>query len=133
VQTPFKKGGNQQSGGQQKKETQASKPNKLDGGLIVEDVREGSGPEVRNGKLAHVMYVGRLSNNKEFDRSVKPFSFKVGRGEVIKGWDQGIAGMKVGGKRKIIVPPNLGYGKRSIGPIPANSELHFEVELKAVS
>lgn len=54
------------------------------------------------------MYVGRLANNKEFDRSVKPFSFHLGRGEVIKGWDQGVAGMKVGGKRKIIVPSTLG-------------------------
>jgi len=125
VQTPG-------AGGGQNKDTPA-KAKKLAGGLIIEDVREGNGPEVRSGKLAHVMYVGRLANNKEFDRSVKPFSFHLGRGEVIKGWDQGVAGMKVGGKRKIIVPSTLGYGKRATGPIPANSELHFEVELKSVT
>jgi len=102
--------------------------------LSVSDVHLGHGPEARKGKFVHVRYVGKLANNKEFDRSAnKPFSFKLGSGQVIKGWDLGIEGMKVGGKRKIVVPPNLGYGSRGMGPIPANSELHFDVELVSVS
>lgn len=81
----------------------------LQDGLQVDDLHLGAGPEAKKGKFVHVRYVGRLSNNKEFDRSAgKPFSFKLGAGEVIKGWDLGLEGMKVGGKRKISVPPQLG-------------------------
>jgi len=82
----------------------------------------------------HVTYVGRLPNGKEFDRSEnKPFTFRLGRGEVIKGWDVALEGMRVGGKRRIIVPPHMGYGKQANGPIPANATLHFDVELKGVA
>lgn len=141
----------------------------------MNDVHVGSGPEAKKGKFVstlwcspfnctflmkgftfvqvHVRYIGRLPNNKEFDRSTgKPFSFRLGAGQVIKGWEQGLEGMKVGGKRKIIVPPSLGYvnttlilcalidscyacryGNRSTGPIPANSTLHFDLELVSIS
>ena len=81
--------------------------------------------------MVTVSYVGKIGN-KVFDQN-KSFSFKLGKGEVIKGWDMGVKNMKVGGKRVLEVPPELGYGSKGIGPIPGNSQLHFEVELKHVS
>lgn len=123
---------NKQKGGSFTPDPKGAK--KLPGGLQVNDVHVGSGPEAKKGKFVHVRYIGRLPNNKEFDRSTgKPFSFRLGAGEVIKGWEQGLEGMKVGGKRKIVVPPSLGYGNRSMGPIPANSTLHFDLELVSIS
>lgn len=110
----------------------------LKGGLIVEDLKVGKGPEAKAGKMVSVYYVGRLKqNNKQFDackEGEKPFKFAVGRGEVIKGWDIGVDGMKVGGKRRLICPPQLGYGSKGAAPaIPPNATLVFEVELKSVS
>lgn len=109
----------------------------LKGGLVVEDLKVGNGPEAKAGSMAAVYYVGRLkSNNKQFDacREGKPFKFRVGTGEVIKGWDIGVAGMKVGGKRILTCPPQLGYGGKGAAPtIPPNATLVFEVELKSVS
>ena len=104
--------------------------------LQIEDLREGNGPEARPGQTVSVHYVGTLTDGKKFDSSRdrgKPFIFPLGGGKVIKGWDQGVAGMKVGGLRKLTVPPHLGYGDRGFpGAIPPNSTLVFEVELISV-
>jgi len=104
------------------------------GGVIVEDIRVGTGPDVKKGKMVGMYYAGRLqSNNKQFDacQSGKPFKFRLGAGEVIKGWDTGIMGMKTGGKRKLTIPANLAYGSRGAPPdIPANATLVFDIECK---
>ncbi|XP_067667280.1 46 kDa FK506-binding nuclear protein-like [Haliotis asinina] len=107
----------------------------VSGGVIVEDIKVGHGPEAKSGKQAQMYYVGTLQDGKQFDscKGGKPFKFKLGKGEVIRGWDVGVSGMKVGGKRKLVIPPSMGYGKQRQGPIPPNSTLVFEVELKAVS
>ena len=100
--------------------------------LQVIDEKAGTGREAKSGDMVSVNYVGRLSDGTEFDSSYRrnqPFSFTLGAGQVIAGWDQGLSGMKVGGKRKLIIPPDLAYGSRAIGSIPANSTLIFEVEL----
>ncbi len=100
------------------------------GGVVV---AVGKGPAAKAGDKVKVHYTGTLTNGTEFDSSRtrnQPFEFTLGRGMVIKGWDQGVAGMKVGGKRKLTVPPSLGYGARAMGAkIPANSTLLFDVEL----
>lgn len=104
-------------------------------GLITRDVVVGSGVEAVAGLTVTTHYVGTLDDGTVFDSSVgrgAPFSFVLGVGQVIRGWDLGIAGMKVGGKREITIPANLAYGNRAIGTIPANSTLHFEVELLGV-
>ncbi|MFH1051809.1 MAG: FKBP-type peptidyl-prolyl cis-trans isomerase [bacterium] len=101
-------------------------------GLKYVDLVEGTGATPLNGQTVIVHYVGTLENGDEFDSSRKrnqPFSFMLGAGKVIKGWDEGLLGMKIGGKRKLIIPPELGYGSRNVSSIPANSTLIFEVEL----
>ena len=110
----------------------------LEGGLKTQDLVVGSGAEAINGKKISVNYVGTLADGKKFDSSYDrgaPFQFVLGAGQVIQGWELGVAGMKVGGKRKLIIPPALGYGDRNIGNglIPPNSTLIFEVELLGVS
>jgi FK506-binding nuclear protein len=108
----------------------------LKGGVSVKETKIGSGPEAKKGKFVHVYYSGKLKTGKQFDKclSGKPFKFRLGGGDVIKGWDVGIEGMKVGGKRTITIPPAMGYGSQRMGnDIPANSTLVFDVELKAVS
>ena len=105
-------------------------------GLKVEDIKIGTGQEAATGMTVEVHYTGWLTNGDKFDSSLdrgRPFSFGLGLRQVIKGWDQGVAGMKVGGKRRLTIPPELGYGNRKAGPIPANSTLVFEVELLKVS
>lgn len=101
--------------------------------LIIEDIQIGEGKETVKGALLVVNYEGRLDNGVKFDSSFdkgRPFQFVFGTGRVIKGWDQGLAGMKVGGKRKLFVPSHLAYGERQIGNIiPPNSNLLFEIEL----
>lgn len=100
-----------------------------------EDIKVGNGAEAVTGKRVSVHYTGTLTDGKKFDSSLDrgtPFEFALGAGEVIQGWDQGVAGMKVGGKRKLTIPAELGYGSQAVGPIPANSTLIFEVELLAV-
>ena len=106
-------------------------------GLQYEDTTPGSGADAEPGQDVHVHYTGWLYNGAQqgakFDSSVdrgEPFSFSLGAGMVIKGWDEGVAGMKVGGKRTLIIPPQLGYGARGAGGvIPPNATLKFEVEL----
>ena len=104
--------------------------------LTIEEIVVGTGTEAVVGKRVGVHYTGWLTNGKKFDSSVdrgEPFSFKLGGGEVIKGWDQGVAGMKIGGKRKLTIPPELGYGARGAGGvIPPQATLVFEVELLSV-
>jgi len=122
---------------QAKKQEPAKETTKtLAGGITVTDLRMGHGPEAKPGKVLSVYYAGRLKQNgKQFDSltSGKPFTFRLGKGDVIKGWDIGMQGMKVGGKRTLTVPPAMGYGNRKTGPIPPNSTLIFDVELKAVN
>ena len=101
----------------------------------IEDVVKGKGPEALRGKTVEVHYTGWLTDGKQFDSSVggSPFSFRLGAGEVIEGWDRGVPGMKVGGKRKLTLPPELGYGATGAPPdIPPHATLVFEVELLAV-
>ncbi|WP_031088731.1 FKBP-type peptidyl-prolyl cis-trans isomerase [Streptomyces sp. NRRL WC-3549] len=105
--------------------------------LSVRDLVVGDGPEAQPGRVVQVHYVGvTFASGKEFDSSWerdRPFKFTVGGGRVIKGWDRGVRGMKVGGRREIIVPPRLGYGKQSPSPlIPAGSTLIFVVDLLTV-
>jgi len=103
-----------------------------DSGLKYEDLVEGTGESPRPGQMVVVHYTGTLENGKKFDSSLdrgRPFEFAIGQGRVIKGWDEGVMSMKVGGKRRLIIPPALGYGNRDLGVIPPNSTLIFEVEL----
>ncbi|KAI8588112.1 hypothetical protein BDZ88DRAFT_422549 [Geranomyces variabilis] len=107
----------------------------LANGLIIEDVTEGNGPKAKNGKKVGVRYIGRLTNGKVFDSNTKgaPFKFKLGAGDVIKGWDLGVAGMSVGGTRKLTIPAALAYGPKGAPPdIPGHATLEFEVKLMEV-
>jgi peptidylprolyl isomerase len=104
-------------------------------GLGITDLELGTGAEAIAGQSVSVNYRGSLTNGKEFDSSYGrgPFSFRLGGGQVIQGWDEGVAGMKVGGKRKLVIPPDLGYGSRGAGGvIPPDATLIFEVELLKV-
>ena len=104
--------------------------------LIIQDEVIGTGAEAVVGKHITVNYVGTLTDGTKFDSSLNPgrtpFDFNLGAGEVIQGWDKGFSGMKVGGKRKLTIPPSLGYGSADMGTIPPNSTLIFEVELLKV-
>jgi peptidylprolyl isomerase len=116
------------------------KMTKTESGLQYRDVKEGTGEKIKKGQRAVVHYTGWLwvedAKGKKFDSSVdrgQPFDFALGDGEVIPGWDEGVEGMKVGGKRELIIPPKLGYGDRGAGGlIPPGATLFFEVELKGV-
>ncbi len=102
-------------------------------GLIIEDVQIGEGQEARPGQIVTVHYTGWLTDGRKFDSSKDrhdPFQFHLGGQEVIAGWDEGVVGMKIGGTRKLTIPPHLGYGPRGAGGvIPPNATLVFEVEL----
>jgi FKBP-type peptidyl-prolyl cis-trans isomerase len=107
-----------------------------DAKLEITDLEVGTGDVAETGKSVTVHYRGTLADGTEFDSSRKhgaPFSFRLGAGRVIRGWDEGVKGMKVGGKRKLVVPPSMGYGERGAGGvIPPNATLTFEVELLEV-
>jgi FKBP-type peptidyl-prolyl cis-trans isomerase len=112
---------------------QAQPPADPNAKLVQTDLVVGKGAEAKAGDTVSVHYVGTLHDGTEFDSSRKrgqPFVFTLGKGQVIRGWDQGVAGMKVGGKRKLVIPPALAYGDHGMGKvIPPNSTLQFEVEL----
>lgn len=106
-------------------------------GLKYQDEKVGTGASPRQGQTVVVHYTGWLTNGKKFDSSVdrgSPFEFALGQGNVIKGWDEGVASMKIGGKRKLTIPANLAYGDKNVGNglIPPNSTLIFDVELLGV-
>lgn len=105
-------------------------------GLKYTDVKVGDGTAAVSGKTVTVHYTGTFPDGRKFDSSLdrnEPFSFELGAGRVIKGWDEGVAGMKIGGKRKLVIPPELGYGQRGAGSvIPPGAVLHFTVELLGV-
>ena len=109
---------------------------KTPSGLTIEDLVVGSGETAAAGQRVSVHYTGWTTDGRKFDSSKdrgQAFIFSLGRSEVIRGWDEGVAGMKVGGKRKLTIPPELGYGSRGAGSvIPPNATLLFEVELLAV-
>ena len=103
------------------------------GELIIEDLKVGEGSEVVKYNIVTVNYTGWLTDGTKFDSSLNPgrspFRFTVGGGQVIKGWDEGLIGMKAGGKRKLTIPPSMGYGNQDMGVIPSNSTLIFEIDL----
>jgi len=106
-------------------------------GLKIEDLSVGTGPEVKSGDTISINYLGTLLDGKKFDSSYdrgQPFETQIGVGQVIKGWDLGVVGMKVGGKRRLTIPPELGYGSRGAGNvIPPDATLVFEVELMGIN
>lgn len=98
----------------------------------IEDLKKGEGSEVIGGDYITIHYLGTLADGKKFDSSYdrgNPFKTRIGVGDVIEGWDMGVVGMKVGGKRRLTIPANLAYGDREVGDIPPNSTLIFELEL----
>jgi FKBP-type peptidyl-prolyl cis-trans isomerase len=108
---------------------------KTPSGLAYKDLKVGDGAEAKPGQMATVHYTGWLPNGTKFDSSRDrgdPFAFPIGAGQVIKGWDEGVAGMHVGGRRLLVIPADLGYGDKGSDPIPPNSTLVFDVELLGV-
>ncbi len=106
------------------------------GTLVIEDLVVGTGATAANGDTVTVHYLGSFTNGTKFDSSYDrgtPFSFRLGAGQVIAGFDQGVVGMRVGGKRRLTVPPSLGYGSAGFGTIPGNTTLVFEVELLSIA
>jgi FKBP-type peptidyl-prolyl cis-trans isomerase len=106
------------------------------GSLQVQDLSIGTGAVVATGDVATVHYTGTLTNGNVFDSSRtanRPYSFRVGAGQVIRGWDAGVPGMRVGGRRKLTIPPSMAYGSQGQGSIPPNSTLIFDIELLSVS
>jgi len=105
--------------------------------LIKKDIKKGKGTEAKSGSKVKVHYTGCLTNGTKFDSSrdhgTEGLEFVLGQGQVIKGWDNGVEGMKVGGKRKLIIPSDMGYGDSGMGPIPPKATLVFEVELLGVN
>jgi len=116
---------------------QKTTPNTFDiQGMKVEILKQGSGADAKVGDKLTVDYVGTLENGTKFDSSIDrgtPLKINLGVGQVIKGWDLGLLGMKVGEKRKLTIPPELAYGQQVVGPIPANSTLIFEVDLLGIN
>ncbi|OGN02551.1 MAG: peptidylprolyl isomerase [Candidatus Yanofskybacteria bacterium RIFCSPHIGHO2_01_FULL_43_42] len=115
----------------------AGEPTRQDNGLVIQDVVVGTGKIAENGDTLNAHYVGTLESGTVFDESYgrgQPIQFVLGSGQLIQGWELGLIGMKEGGKRKLIIPPELGYGARGAGDIiPPNSTLLFEIELVSVT
>ena len=110
----------------------AAPENTTASGLGYTDTAAGEGAGAQRGQTVRVHYTGWLPDGRKFDSSRdrgQPFSFRLGAGEVIRGWDEGVEGMKIGGRRRLHIPPDLGYGARGAGPIPGNATLIFAVEL----
>jgi FKBP-type peptidyl-prolyl cis-trans isomerase len=111
-------------------------PQPTGSGLQIVEIEAGTGPQAGSGQEVTVHYTGWLTNGTKFDSSRdrgEPFKFSLGRGQVIRGWDEGVAGMKVGGRRRLVIPPDLGYGSRGAGGvIAAGATLLFNVELLGV-
>lgn len=107
---------------------------KLPSGMYIRDITVGTGADVAAGQNVSMRYTGALSNGTQFDANTSgtPFSFRLGAGQVIAGWDQGVAGMKVGGVRQLVIPSSLGYGRSDYGPIPGGSILVFTVTVVSV-
>lgn len=104
--------------------------------LGVEDLVVGTGATAATGDTVTVHYVGTLLDGTKFDSSIdagRPFTFRIGAGQVIAGWEQGVPGMRIGGRRRLTIPPSLGYGNRANGPIPANSTLKFDIDLLSIA
>ncbi|KAI0344744.1 hypothetical protein BDW22DRAFT_1354893 [Trametopsis cervina] len=122
-----------------KKDASKSTPSdafkEIAGGVKVKDTAPGTGPEAKKGDTVHMRYTGKLDDGTVFDSNTKgkPFTFTLGDGDVIKGWDVGIVGMKAGGERVLVIPPNMGYGKRKQSGIPPSSTLTFDVKLVKIS
>src|SRR3989338_4214354 len=119
----------------QNQDANSSQEGDNSGSLVITDILVGSGKEATAGSNITVNYVGTFADGTKFDSSYdrgEPFPFTLGAGGVIQGWDLGLIGMKVGGKRHLVIPPELGYGPNDYGPIPGNSTLIFDVELLAV-
>ena len=105
------------------------------GTLVIDDLVIGTGATAAVGDTVSVNYVGTFTNGTKFDSSYdrgQPYPFRIGAGQVIAGWDQGVPGMKVGGKRRLTIPPSLAYGSQGNGPIPPNATLIFEIELLSI-
>lgn len=105
-------------------------------GVKYTDLRSGQGEEAAQGKIVEVHYIGRLEDGTKFDSSKdrdRPFTFRLGAGDALKGWDEGLLGMKVGGRRRLVIPPGLGFGKQGIGSVvPPNAVLFYEFDLLGV-
>ncbi len=111
-------------------------PSETPTGLGIIEIQEGAGEAAAAGRQVTVHYTGWLTDGRKFDSSRdrgQPFTFNLGAHQVIAGWDEGVAGMKVGGRRRLVIPSKLGYGDRGAGPIPAGATLLFNVELLGVS
>lgn len=104
--------------------------------MVIDDIKVGEGAEVKEGDVVSVHYAGRLQDGTEFDNSKKrgqPIEFEVGAGRVIQGWEEGLLGMKVGGERILVIPPEKAYGDQGIGPIPGGATLIFSLELVSIN
>ncbi|KAJ7251546.1 hypothetical protein B0H12DRAFT_1234176 [Mycena haematopus] len=117
--------------GEKQPEKKPAVEREVAGGVKIKDTKVGTGPAAKKGNTVSMRYIGKLQSGKVFDSNTKgkPFTFHLGKGEVIKGWDEGIVGMHVGGERLLTIPAAMGYGKRGTDGIPANSTLIFEVKL----
>jgi FK506-binding nuclear protein len=112
------------------KKTPAGPSKRVVQGVTIEDKKIGTGPVAKKGAKLGMRYIGKLKNGNVFDKNTKgkPFTFRLGKGEVIKGWDVALVGMQVGGERRITIPANMAYGSKALPGIPANSELSFDGE-----
>merc|ERR1719245_1562683 len=131
-----KKEGDDKNDNKKKKKKQNKNMKNLKGGIKYRDMKEGEGKMVKNGDKLKVYYVGQTDDKKVFDKCISGggFEFNFGKGDVIKGWEMGLKGMRVGGKRKLVIPPKMGYGSNGSPPsIPPNATLTFTIELKGAN